>query len=101
MNPGRPAIPEDFHRRLQNIENKLDDGLFVRRDIFELVNRQVRDDYEHIVIELASIQADMKRDRETRENDRKGLRNLILAALFSAAGSVVVSLIVYGATRAA
>ena len=92
--PERREAPDEVWRRLKKLEDKTENGMFVRKDVFELVNRQVRDDYEHIVIELASLRAEMKADREAREADRKGIRNLIFAALLSAGGSIVVSLLV-------
>src|SRR5262245_32356908 len=94
-----PVVPEEVWRRLKKLEEAVENGRFIRKDIFDLVVHDVRDDYTRISQELGEIKATLKAEREARENDRRGLRNLILAALFSAAGSLVVTLIIAAASR--
>src|SRR5262245_15264140 len=101
--PGRAVsaveIPEEVWRRLKRLEDAVENGRFIRRDIFDLVVKDQRDDYDRIISELGEIKATLKSERENRDADRKGLRNLVLGALFAAAGSLIVSLIVASAIR--
>jgi hypothetical protein len=86
-------IPEEVWRRIRKLEDAVENGRFIRRDIFDLVVHEMREDNARTQSELGQMRAELKEERETRETDRKGLRNLMLGALFAAVGSLVVSFV--------
>jgi hypothetical protein len=85
----------DVERRLRALERMVDNGRFLRRDVFDVVLRDVRDDFGRIETALADIRSGMKADREAREADRKGIRNLILGALFTGGVSLAASFVLW------
>jgi len=91
-------VADDVERRVQDIERKLDNGRYLRRETFELVTTELRGDFSRIETDLGAIRAMLESERKDRENDRRGIRNLVISALLAAGASVVVSLIVASGT---
>lgn len=98
------ATAVTIERRLGELEQAFrrinENGPFLRKDLFEILNRERRESEARLEKELGEIRAEIKADKEAREDDRKGVRNLLLGALFAAAGSLIVSILVGLANRA-
>jgi glucose-6-phosphate-specific signal transduction histidine kinase len=89
----------DHERRLRNLERMLDNGRFVRVDVFREVRDGIGDDLARIQSELGMIRKAQEDERKAREDDRKGIRNLVLGAIAAGGVSLVVSLIMLAVTR--
>ena len=97
--PERRDVPEEYRRRVENIERMLDNGRFLRRDIFEVVLAELHGDFARIDSELGAIRKTQADERKAREDDRRGVRNLVLAAMLSAGFSLFASLAAVAITR--
>lgn len=88
---------ESIDRRVGRLERTLENGPYVRKDVWYEVVGSLREDLAGLRSDIGMIRKDMEDERKARENDRRGIRNLVLAAVFSAGLSVVVTFVVAGA----
>lgn len=79
-------MADDLERRVGILENKLDNGRYLRRETFDLVTLELRGD-------IADLKSVIAKDKADRVSDRKSLRNLVLAAFAAGIVSIAVSLI--------
>jgi hypothetical protein len=94
-----PMVPEEVWRRLRKLEDAVENGRFIRRDIFDLVVSDFRTEIARSNEALGEMRSEMKAEREDRENERKAFRNLLIGTLLAAASSLGVSLLVGLANR--
>lgn len=75
---------EPLERRVEQLEHKLDNGRYLRRETFDLVSIELRGDI-----------ADLRKAIANDKAERRSLRNLMLAAFIAAALSIAASVITY------
>lgn len=82
-------MTEELERRVGQLENKLDNGRYLRRETFDLVSIELRGD-------IADLKAVIARDKDDRIAERRSLRNLVIGAFAAGIVSIVVSLATAG-----
>ena len=84
---------EETRRRLQHVEDKLDNGRYVRSDLFETVFKNIRDDLVETKEQVKELKSDIALQRREARDNARAIRNMVLGAIFTGIVSILVAVI--------